>query len=56
MADHARVIEARRTGTYRVSEAERETLTTALKEADQGEFATEGTVRRSLSLQDILSR
>ncbi|WP_163267906.1 hypothetical protein [Chelativorans alearense] len=41
LADYARVIEARRTGTYRVSETEREALTRSLKEADRGEFATD---------------
>jgi hypothetical protein len=41
LADYARVIEARRTGVYRVSEAEREALTEALAEAERGDFATE---------------
>ncbi|WP_159591539.1 hypothetical protein [Chelativorans xinjiangense] len=44
LADYARVIEARRTGTYRVSETEREALTKSLKEADRGEFATDAMI------------
>ena len=47
LADYARVIEARRTGLYRVGEAERRALNEALVEADRGDFATDDMVAES---------
>ncbi len=44
LADYARVIEARRTGFYRVTEAEQQALSLAIGEADRGELVPEETV------------
>ena len=41
LPDYARVIEARRSGVYRVSEAERATLAQSIAEADTGAFVFE---------------
>ncbi|WP_309083131.1 hypothetical protein [Chelativorans sp.] len=41
LADYARVIEARRTDTYRVSEEEREVLIQAVEETERGDFAAD---------------
>lgn len=53
LANYARVIEARRTGLYLVSEAERIALAASIKEANQGEFVPEAELaaaRKSRSL------
>ena len=39
LADYARVIEARRTSIYNVSDEERAAIAEGLAEADQGDFA-----------------
>ena len=39
LADYARVIEARRTGVYNVSDEERAAIAQGLAEADRGDFA-----------------
>jgi predicted transcriptional regulator len=39
LADYARVIEARRTGVYNVSDEERSAIAEGLAEADRGDFA-----------------
>ena len=39
LADYARVIEARRTGIYNVSDEERAAIAEGLAEADRGDFA-----------------
>jgi hypothetical protein len=44
LASYARVIEARRSGLYRVSDAERTALGGAIAEAERGAFATEAEV------------
>lgn len=41
LADYARVIEARRTGLYRVNDAERAAIADGMAEADRGEFVDE---------------
>lgn len=41
LIDYARVIEARRTGRYCVTDAERASLSQGMAEADRGEFADE---------------
>lgn len=41
LADYARVIEARRSQSYRVSQSERVALDEALDQADRGDFATD---------------
>ena len=43
LADYARLIEARRTGVYRVTEEER-TVLLELAQADRGEFASDDAV------------
>lgn len=40
LAEYARVIEARRTGLYRLNDAERSAVLEGLEEADQGEYAS----------------
>lgn len=44
LADYARAIQARRTGRYFVSDAERAALTEALDQADRGDFVSEAAV------------
>jgi hypothetical protein len=44
LADYARMIEARRTGVYRVSDEERAVLLERIAEADRGEFASDADV------------
>ena len=46
LADYARVIEARRTGVYKVSDEERIAIAEGLAEADQGEFADESALAK----------
>lgn len=41
LAEYARIIEARRTGVYRVTEEERAILLERLAEADRGDFASD---------------
>ncbi len=41
LADYARVIEARRAGLYKVSDAERAAIAEGIAEADRGEFAAD---------------
>lgn len=41
LADYGRVIEARRTGLYVVSEAERSAIAEGIEQADRGEFVAE---------------
>jgi predicted transcriptional regulator len=44
LADYARVIEARRTGLYRLSDEERQAVREGLAEADRGEFVSDDEV------------
>lgn len=44
LASYARVIEARRTGLYRVTDAERSALLEGIQQADRGEFVSEAEV------------
>lgn len=44
LADFARVIEARRTGAYRVSAAERAAILEGLEQADRGEFVPDAEI------------
>jgi predicted transcriptional regulator len=41
LADYARVIETRRTGIYRINDAEHFAIAAALAEANRGEFVDE---------------
>ena len=47
LADYARVIEARRSGLYRVDESERLALQEGLDDADDGRFASEAMLAES---------
>lgn len=44
LADYARAIQARRSGRYLVSDAERAALAEAVDQADRGEFVPEAAV------------
>ena len=44
LADYARVIEARRTGLYRLDDDERRAIREGLAEADRGEFVSDAEV------------
>jgi hypothetical protein len=46
LADYARVIEARRTGTYNVSDQERAAIEQGLAEAERGDFADDDALAR----------
>lgn len=47
LAEHAREIEARRTGTYVMSDAERAAVREGLAEADRGEFVSDQDVAKA---------
>lgn len=53
LADHARVIEARRSGVYRVGAAERAAINEATAQADRGDFADEETVAAADKRQGV---
>jgi hypothetical protein len=44
LAEYARVIEARRTGRYRVSDEERSAIAEGLAQADQADYASDEAV------------
>ena len=46
LADYARVIEARRTGTYNVGDQERAAIEQGLAEAERGDFADDDALAR----------
>jgi predicted transcriptional regulator len=46
LADYARVIEARRTGVYRLSDDEQAAVNEGLAEADRGQFVSEADVAK----------
>jgi predicted transcriptional regulator len=46
LADYARVIEARRTGLYRLSNEERRAVEEGLAEADRGEFVSDAEIAK----------
>lgn len=53
LADYARVIAARRTGLYRVTNAERASLAEAMIQADHGEFVSEAFVSAADKHHDL---
>ena len=47
LAEYAREIEARRTGVYKMSDAERAAVSQGMAEADQGKFVSDDLVAKA---------